>query len=260
MAESEERIFKPRPKHLLPVALGLAATGILGYPIANSGAPAAQVTPFAGNDLPSAIPDALIFVLALGASATVMLLMIRRGRMGFIRRMIKGALIIVSFAVTLWYTTSLLPLDFSFLLALSLGVAALIGVFLGYSIPLITALVLVGALVVYDIVAVFRGPVGALAKTVGAGDLPGAMYSYGELTIGMGDLVFYSLVATIAMLGFGLVSFFGAAIGILAGTYLGFRALSRFEMFPGLPFSLLLGVAGMLLPMAIATLVSLLHL
>ncbi len=283
MAESEERIFKPRPKHLLPVVLGLAATGILAYPIVNSGAPAAQVTPFAGNDLSSAIPDAVIFVLALGASATVMLLMIRRGRMGFIRRMIKGALIIVSFAVTLWYTTSLLPLDFSFLLALSLGVAALIGatvfgtgrirqllgvtalgaltgVFLGYSIPLMTALVLVGALVVYDIVAVFRGPVGALAKTVGAGDLPGAMYSYGELTIGMGDLVFYSLVATIAMLGFGLVSFFGAAIGILAGTYLGFRALSRFEMFPGLPFSLLLGVAGMLLPMAIATLVSLLHL
>src|SRR5213083_1009345 len=249
MAESEERIFKPRPKHLLPVALGLAATGILGYPIANSGAPAAQVTPFAGNDLPSAIPDALIFVLALGASATVMLLMIRRGRMGFIRRMIKGALIIVSFAVTLWYTTSLLSLDISILFALSLAVAALIGltVFGKGSIPLITALVLVGALVVYDIVAVFRGPVGALAKTVGAGDLPGAMYSYGELTIGMGDLVFYSLVATIAMVTFGLIPFFGAAVGILAGTYLGFRALAKFEMFPGLPFSLLLGVAGMLL-------------
>src|SRR5947199_862247 len=126
MAESEERIFKPRPKHLLPVALGLAATGILGYPIANSGAPAAQVTPFAGNDLPSAIPDALIFVLALGASATVMVLMIRRVRMGSNRRLIKGALIIVSFAVTLWYTTSLLSLDISILFALSLALAALI--------------------------------------------------------------------------------------------------------------------------------------
>jgi hypothetical protein len=269
MAENEER-FKPRPKHLLPVVLGLTATGILGYPIVNSGAPAAQVTPFAGNDLSSAIPTALIFVFALGVSATVMLFLIRRGRMGFIRRMIKGALLLVSFAVALWYTTSLLSFDISLLFALSLGVAALIGVtvfgkgrirqllgvtvlgsltgvFLGYSIPLITALVLVGALVVYDIVAVFRGPVGALAKTVGAGDLPGAMYSYGELTIGMGDLVFYSLVATIAMVTFGLVSFLGAAVGILAGSYLGFRALSRFEMFPGLPFSLLLGVAGMLL-------------
>jgi hypothetical protein len=78
------------------------------------------------------------------------------------------------------------------------------------------------------------------------------MYTYGELTIGMGDLVFYSLVATTAMVSFGLFSFFGAALGILAGSYLGFRALSRYEMFPGLPFSLLLGVAGMLL-IAIAT-------
>jgi len=68
----------------------------------------------------------------------------------------------------------------------------------------------------------------------------------------MGDLVFYSLVATTAMVFFGLFSFFGAALGILAGSYLGFRALSRYEMFPGLPFSLSLGVAGMLLT-ALAT-------
>src|SRR5205807_3078732 len=82
-------------------------------------------------------------------------------------------------------------------------------------------------------------------------DLPGSMYTYGELTIGMGDLVFYSLVATTAMVFFGLFSFFATAIGILAGSYLGFRALSKYEMFPGLPFSLLLGVVGMLLTAAV---------
>jgi presenilin-like A22 family membrane protease len=278
LTATEDTGFKPRPKHLLPVALGLTATGLLGYPLFNSGAPTAQVTPFSGDTVTNASLNALIFVLALGASATAMVLLIRKGRMGFIRRMIKGALIVVSFAVAFWYTTSLVSLvvnltDLStlLLLALSVGIAAsigvtvfgkgrirqlfgvtalsaLTGVFLGYSIGLITALVLVAALVVYDIVAVFRGPVGALAKTVGSGELPGAMYSYGELTIGMGDLVFYSLLATTAMVTFGPLSFLGAGIGILAGTYLGFRALSRFEMFPGLPFSLLLGVAGMLLP------------
>src|SRR6266567_3806406 len=255
MAESEEAVFKPRPKHLLPIVLGLVATGILAYPISNSGAPPAQVTPFAGTSITGASLNALIFVLALGASATAMFLLIRRGRIGFIRRMIKGALILVSFAVVFWYSASLLSIDISLLFTLSIGVAALIGftvfgkgrirqlfgvtalsaltgVFLGYSIPLFTAL----------------GPVGALAKTLGSGDLPGAMYSYGDLTIGMGDLVFYSLVATTAMVTFGVVSFLGAAVGILAGTYLGFRALSKYEMFPGLPFSLLLGVAGMLLP------------
>ncbi len=272
MAESERlEAFKPRAVHFLPIALGLVATGILAYPLVSSGPPPAQVTPFSGSSLTNASLNAIIFVVALAASATVMLLFIKRGRMGFIRKVIKGALIVVSFAVAFWYSASLLSVDFSWILLISVAFAALIGmtvfakgkarqlfgvvtlsaltgVFLGYSIPLITALVLVGALVVYDIVAVFRGPVGALAKTVGAGDLPGAMYSYGDLTIGMGDLVFYSLVATTAMVGFGIVSFFGTAVGILLGTYIGFRALSRFEMFPGLPFSLLLGVAGMLLP------------
>src|SRR2546427_7366052 len=202
--------------------------------------------------------------------------------MWLIRRLVKTALILISCAVAFCYLTSLLAfiVDLStklwtiVSLLLSLGIAAgigltvfgkgqtrqlsgvtalgaLTGVFLGYSIGLITALVLVGALVVYDIVAVFRGPVGALAKAVEAGDLPGAMYTYGELTIGMGDLVFYSLVATTAMVFFGLFSFFGTAVGILAGSYLGFRALSKYEMFPGLPFSLLLGVAGLFLTAAL---------
>jgi presenilin-like A22 family membrane protease len=283
MAESESKVFKPRPKHLLPIVLGLVATGVLAYPISRVAPPQSQVTPFDVNSVSGASLNALVFVFALGASATVMFLLIRRGRMRFIRRLVKVALIVVSFAVAFWYSTSILAtiVDLStdlwtiVSLILSVGIAAAIGftifakgqtrqlagvtalgaltgVFLGYSVGLVTALVLVGALIVYDIVAVFRGPVGALAKAVEAGDLPGAMYTYGELTIGMGDLVFYSLVATTAMVFYGPVSFLGAALGILAGSYLGFRALSRFEMFPGLPFSLLLGVAGMLL-VAIAT-------
>jgi hypothetical protein len=278
-ATVEPEAFKPRPKHLLPIALGLFATGILAYPITQSGAQPAQVTPFAGTTFADASLNALIFVLALGGSATAMFLLIRKGRMRFIRRMIKGALILVSFAVAFWYTASIpYSIDISLLFLLSIGIAVLVGVsvfgkgrarqlfgvtalssltgvFLGYSIPLVTALVLVGALVVYDIVAVFRGPVGALAKTVGPGDLPGAMYSYGELTIGMGDLVFYSLVATAAMKYFQLLAFVGAAVGILGGTFLGFKALSKYEMFPGLPFSLLLGVAGMFAGWAIQFLV-----
>ena len=124
--------------------------------------------------------------------------------------------------------------------------SALTGVFLGRNIDPLTALVLAGALVVYDIVAVFRGPVGALAKSVEAGDLPGAMFTYQELSIGMGDMVFYSLLAMTALL-FGPVSFIGAGLGIVAGTFLGFKALQRFEMFPGLPFSLVLGIVGMFL-------------
>ncbi len=118
------------------------------------------------------------------------------------------------------------------------------GLFLGASIPWLTALILAGALVLYDTLAVFRGPIGALAKSVEVSDLPGAVFTYKELSIGMGDMVFYSLLATTALWNFGALAFFSAAVGILAGTFLGFKALARYEMFPGLPFSLLLGLAG----------------
>ncbi len=282
MGEEEHRAFKPRLRHLYPVILSLAVTGVLGFPISNPNQPVpqAQVTPFQGDTLRSAGLNAVIFVIALGGSATAMFLMVRRGRMKFIRSLIKAAVLIVSFAVSFWYASSIFflipnspsdPLATIILLGVSLGTAiaialtifgktkkyqligvtligALTGIFLGYSIGPLTALVLIGALVIYDIVAVFRGPVGALAKSIDEGDLPGAVFTYGDLTIGMGDMVFYSLVATTALVYFGgVLSFFGAAIGILAGTFLGFKALSKYEMFPGLPFSLLLGVAGMLL-------------
>jgi presenilin-like A22 family membrane protease len=282
MAEEEPRAFKPRPRHLYPVILSLAVTGVLGYPLSNPNQPVpqAQVTPFQGDTLSSAGLNAVIFVIALGASATAMFLIVRGGRMKFIRSLIKAAVLVVSFAVAFWYTSSILFLipiavsDAAYLavvLGVSLGTAAAIaltifgktkkyqligvtligaltGIFLGYSIGPLTALVLIGALVIYDIIAVFRGPVGALAKSIEEGDLPGAVFTYGDLTIGMGDMVFYSLLATTALVYFGgLLPFFGAAIGILTGTFLGFKALSKYEMFPGLPFSLLLGVAGMLI-------------
>src|SRR5207245_10447895 len=230
MAEEEHRAFKPLPRPLYPVILSLALPGLLGYPISNQTVPQAQVTPFQGDTLSSAGLNAVIFVIALGASATAMLLMVRRGRMKFIRSLIKAAVLIVSFAVAFCYTSSIFflipnppsdPLATIILLGVSLGTAAAIaltifgrarkyqligvtligaltGIFLGYSIGPLTALVLIGALVIYDVVAVFRGPVGALAKTIEQGELPGAVFTSGGLTIGRGDMVFYSLVATTA--------------------------------------------------------------
>ena len=278
MAENEGEVFKPSPGHLFPVLLSLVATGVLGIPLAANDVQVVSVTPFEGETYPGASLNALFFVVALATSATMMFLFVRRGKMGFLRKLLKAALFLVGFSVAFWYSDILLQIlgtpisdlaGLALLAAFSLMVGAgvgffvfggnknlqLIGVvllsgftglFLGASMPLLTALVLAGALVVYDIVAVFRGPVGALAKTLEQGDLPGAVFNYRELTIGMGDMVFYSLVATVALLNFGVVSFLSTGLGVLAGTYLGFKALQKFEMFPGLPFSLILGVAGML--------------
>jgi hypothetical protein len=136
MGEEDHRAFKPRLHHLYPVILSLAVTGILGYPISYQPVPPVQVTPFQGDSLSSASLNAIIFVIALGASATAMLLMIRRGRMGFIRSLIRAAVLIVSFAVAFWYAALILylipntpsdPLATIILLGVSIGTAVAIG-------------------------------------------------------------------------------------------------------------------------------------
>ncbi|OLD03788.1 MAG: hypothetical protein AUJ07_05515 [Crenarchaeota archaeon 13_1_40CM_3_53_5] len=273
MAQPEER-FKPTIAHLYPVILSLAITGALGYLPASQNVVVQQI--IGGDTVPTASVSALYFVLALAGSATVMLLLVRKGKMSFLQRAVKTALVFVCFAVALWYSSILFSLAGNplpdpsatiVLLTVSIAVAAAVGLlvfgrnknlqvlgvgllsamtglFLGASIPWLTALILAGALVLYDTLAVFRGPIGALAKSVEVSDLPGAVFTYKELSIGMGDMVFYSLLATTALWNFGALAFFSAAVGILAGTFLGFKALARYEMFPGLPFSLLLGLAG----------------
>ena len=273
MAQPEER-FKPTIAHLYPVILSLAITGALGYLPASQNVVVQQI--IGGDTVPTASVSALYFVLTLAGSATVMLLLVRKGKMSFLQRAVKTALVFVCFAVALWYSSILFSLAGNplpdpsatiVLLTVSIAVAAAVGLlvfgrnknlqvlgvgllsamtglFLGASIPWLTALILAGALVLYDTLAVFRGPIGALVKSVEVRDLPGAVFTYKELSIGMGDMVFYALLATTALWNFGALAFFSAAVGILAGTFLGFKALARYEMFPGLPFSLLLGLAG----------------
>src|SRR5712692_7426131 len=105
-AKQEPERFRPRIGLLLPVVLSLGITGILGYPLLNAAVEITPVTPFQGDTLSGASLNALYFVLALGATATAMLFLVRRGRMGVLRKLVKVAVIIVCFTVALWYTST----------------------------------------------------------------------------------------------------------------------------------------------------------
>ncbi|MEM3061395.1 MAG: hypothetical protein QW265_03205, partial [Candidatus Bathyarchaeia archaeon] len=65
--------------------------------------------------------------------------------------------------------------------------------------------------------------------------------------IGMGDVVFYSMLASTAMINFGLAEFFTTSLGILIGVFLSFKILEKRELFPGLPLALGLGLFFMVL-------------
>jgi len=49
------------------------------------------------------------------------------------------------------------------------------------------------------------------------------------------------------MLNFGFIPFLAAGVGIIVGAYLGFKMLEGRDMFPGLPFAVVLGLVFMYL-------------
>jgi presenilin-like A22 family membrane protease len=136
---------------------------------------------------------------------------------------------------------------------------ALIGSFLGIILPTWTAFLLVGILSIYDIIAVFKGPIKKIIEMTEADDdhnLPVDMtYADRNFEIGLGDLAFYSMLSTHTLfLGFRLdflidFGLIGAIIpcvcttaGIILGAYLTFQLLKKREMLPGLPISVGLGI------------------
>jgi hypothetical protein len=61
--------------------------------------------------------------------------------------------------------------------------------------------------------------------------------------MGLGDLVFYSLLTGKMLINFNLVTCLFSVAGILVGSYLTFLVLEKRDVFPGLPFPIALGIA-----------------
>jgi len=137
---------------------------------------------------------------------------------------------------------------------------AFIGAFLGVVLPTWTAFLLIGILAIYDIIAVFRGPIKKIIEMTENNEnspLPIDMtYTTRNWEIGLGDLAFYSMLSTHTLfLGFQLdflteYNLLGAIIpcacttfGILLGAFITFKLLKRRPLLPGLPISVGLGIA-----------------
>ncbi|MGA3108990.1 MAG: hypothetical protein ABSD99_05970 [Candidatus Bathyarchaeia archaeon] len=266
--------FKAKPQQLIPEILAILLAGVLTYSLQSSNAPIVPITIF--PETTSGITlNASIFVILMAAMGTLMYLFIKFGLKRIVRYLINVALFALVFFLFTWYgtlyanvlpvvlTSSALPwLVVSLLGAVALGLAiykskgaphfaaiiiigGMTGTFLGVSIPILTGIVLLLALAGYDLFAVYKGPIGKMAESTDLEDFTGAVFTYGDLTVGMGDMVFYSMLASISMMNFGLLPFIAAAFGVVIGAFLGFKMLEGRDMFPGLPFAIVLGLAFM---------------
>ncbi len=268
--------FKATPGQIIPVLAALLLSGVLTYGLQTSKAEIAAITIF--PETPSgATLNASFFVVMMAVAATMIYLLVKYQKKRIVKYLITGAILFVAFFLLNWYSelyaTQLSPiLDvygygwigltgiISALLLVGLNrgpqgirilsitiIGSLTGTFLGASIPTMTAIVLLAALAVYDLVSVYRGPIGKIAEMADLEEFQGAVLTVGDLTIGMGDLVFYSMLTSNAMVNFGALSYLGAFAGVLIGSYLGFKMLERREVFPGLPFAICIGLAAMII-------------
>lgn len=125
-------------------------------------------------------------------------------------------------------------------------VGAEVGSFFAETLGFWTALALPIAFAFYDIYAVFKGPLKSLIGTNPGIALVGMSIKAGEFTLGLGDIVFYSLLPSLAFAQFdGTFGIFPAVLTILAidiGMVITLFLLSRRRLLPGLPIPMLLGV------------------
>ena len=266
--------FKAKPSQLAPEISAIALAGLLTFGLQSSNAPIVPITIF--PETTSGITlNAGIFVVLMAATGTIMYLFIKFGLKRLVRYLINLALLALLFFLITWYgslyanylpsfvtSTSWGWLLVSLLGAVALGlliykakgalhlvgivlIGGLTGTFLGVSIPTLTAVVLLLALAGYDLFAVYKGPIGKMAESTNLEEFTGAVFTYGDLTVGMGDMVFYSMLASNSMMNFGPIPFLAAAVGLVIGAYLGFKMLEGRDMFPGLPFAIILGLVFM---------------
>jgi presenilin-like A22 family membrane protease len=265
--------FEAKPSQLIPEILAIGLAGILTYVLRISNAPIEPIT-FFPETVGGVTLNAGIFVVLMATAGSVIYLFIKFGFKRIVRYLINIALLGLLLFLFTWYgslysdylpknlisnytwilisaaaTAALALATFKSKGIIHLGSVVLIGgltgTFLGVSIPTLTAIALLLALAGYDLFAVYRGPIGKIAQSAELEEFTGAVFTYGNLTVGMGDMVFYSMLASNSMMNFGPLPFLGASAGLIVGAFLGFKMLEGREMFPGLPFAILLGLGLM---------------
>jgi presenilin-like A22 family membrane protease len=219
------------------------------------------------------VGNAIYFVVLIAAAATLFYILLKRKN----KNLIKGLIVVA-------LTTAALLLSFIYLLALSvyigifddwyaliassiiiavlfdlsifrfgnlarniavICVGGALGMFFGFFIPLWSAVLILAFLAVYDVVAVYKGPVGKIAASSGLDQLQGLSFSFKEIQMGLGDLVFYSMLTGVMVKAFmpNILPTILAVVGILAGSIVTFSLLEKKGIFPGLPFPIMLGLA-----------------
>jgi presenilin-like A22 family membrane protease len=261
--------FSAQLVYLVPVLASLLFGLVCAYLLIAQPLPPVEVTPFHEGTPSAPLGNAFYFVILIGLSATIFYILLKRKSQKIIFALIAVALTTASLLLSIVYLSAAFAYapDLKFLvLPLSILVTALfdlaifklgskarnaavvllgggLGVFFSAVIPFFSAVLILAFLAVYDVFAVYYGPVGKIAHS-GLDQLQGLSFSFKDIQMGLGDLVFYSMLTGSILLNYSLLPYFVSLIGILAGSFLTLLMLEKKGIFPGLPFPILFGLAG----------------
>jgi presenilin-like A22 family membrane protease len=228
-----------------------------------------SITPF--QEGVGSLGNALYFIALVGVGALLLYVLLQRKNLKLIKLITKFALTAAVFALSIIYLSAVFAwlalnnMEFLVLL-LSLLVAVTsyfvifktrsrfynivviclggaLGAFLGISIPTLSAILILLFLAVYDVFAVYQGPIGKIARS-GLEQLRGLSFSFKDIQMGLGDLTFYSMLSGHMFFNFGYYSCLASIIGILFGCLITFKILWKTKIFPGLPFPILFGLTA----------------
>ncbi len=279
--QKEQDKFKFQIIYLVPILASMLFGLGCAYLIAPQQSEAIPVTPIPETTPGAPYGNALYFVVLIAISATVFYFLLKRKSKNIIKGLIVVALTTASLLLSLVYLSAILAFfptidNLWILIALSIVVTVLfdlsifrfgsiarnvavvaiggaLGIFFGFSIPLYSAVIILAFLAVYDVIAVYKGPMGKIAAS-GLDQLQGLSFSFKDIQMGLGDLVFYSMLMGVIFFKFtsNILPTVMAIVGILVGSIATFFALEKKGIFPGLPFPIMLGlVAGFVTALAL---------
>jgi len=269
--KSEQDRFKFDIVYLVPILASLLVGLGCAYLLAPVQSDAIPVTPIPETVTGAPWLNATYFVVLVGVAATVFYLLLKRRSKRIIKGLIVVALTTASGLLSIIYLYAIfanvsyadyivLPLTVAIIVLFDLAIFKIggvsrdivviflggaLGIFFGKFIPLWSAVLILAFLAIYDIFAVYKGPVGKIAQSSGLEQLQGLSFSFKDIQMGLGDLVFYSMLTGTIFFTFvpNLIPTLAAIIGILAGSIITLFMLEKKGIFPGLPFPILLGLA-----------------
>ncbi|MHA1597042.1 MAG: presenilin family intramembrane aspartyl protease [Candidatus Asgardarchaeia archaeon] len=229
-----------------------------------------EIVPFEGSSGTGALMNAIYFTILTLFGGFLILLMLRHDLKLLFKLILGFSFFLSSFTLSFYMMLFLIPiyqcmmLSATFAIALTTSVISKrvpstlrnisviilsgeIGSFMGFNIPSISTFIILSVLALYDVVSVKKGPLKGIVEFLDDQTYPFIGYSSSRVSIGMGDLVFYSMFVSNVMVYFSIFAAFFTFLGLVIGAFMSFFLLEKRKAIPGLPLPILFGLLFLLI-------------